>query len=150
MTPRALFSPDTVFAQLACVTKKQTLKELAGYAEERTGLDAGEVFSTLMEREQAVASALGRGAAIPQARFDGINKLHVLAATLAYPVEYGAVDGQPVDIVFMLLIPPSSHTEHLKAVATLTRMMRNAQLCRAIRAAKTPEDLYGVLTYEHG
>lgn len=148
MKPQVLFSSEAVFSQLPCMTKKQALKDLAAQAEPLTDIDAGEIFSVLMEREHAGVTAVGNGAAIPQARLPELKKICTLAATLKRPVEYGANDGKPVDILFLLLVPETGSADYLKAIATLTRISRNEPFCRAIRAAKTPEDLYDVLTHE--
>ena len=143
-----LLLPDAVFPRLADASKKQILKTLATQAETLTGLEAGEIFSVLMEREHAGCTGMGEGIAIPHGRFEELDKIYALAATLARPIEFGAADGLPVDIVFMLLTPIAANTEHLKAMATVSRLLRDRQLSQALRAAKTPEDMYGILTYE--
>jgi PTS system nitrogen regulatory IIA component len=140
-------STDAVFPRLRGTTKKQVLKELSGYAETLTNVDAAEIFSVLMEREQAGVTAVGEGAAIPQARLETLEKTCILAATLDRPVEFGAIDGLPVDILVVLLTQANANTEHVKAVAAISHLLRDKQVCQAIRAAETPEDLYGVLTH---
>jgi PTS system nitrogen regulatory IIA component len=143
----SVLSEQSVFPKLACATKKQALKELAEQAEYLTGEDAGTIFSVLMEREHASATAVGDGVAIPHGRLERLPMTFALAATLEKPIEFGAADGLPVDIIVMLLSPLDGNTEHLKAMATVSRLLRDDQLCQALRAAQTPEALYGVLTH---
>lgn len=146
----SILSPDAAFPQLSDTTKKQALKTLAAHAERLTGLDAAHIFSVLMEREQAGCTGVGEGIGIPHGRFEGLDRIHALAATLARPIEFGAADGLPVDILFVLLTPASANTEHLKAMATISRLLRDEHIRRALRAAKVPEDLHGILTYPRG
>jgi nitrogen PTS system EIIA component len=147
MNLASVLTVDAAFPQLRSVTKKQALKELAARAEKLSGADAGEIFSVLMEREQAGVTAVGEGVAVPRGRLDNLTKTYILAATLSTPIEFGAPDGRPVDILVLLLSPTSANTEHVKAMAAISRLLRDERSRQAIRAAKTPEDLYGVLTH---
>lgn len=145
MNLTTLLSPDAVFARLDAGSKKQALKMLADEGERLTGIGAGEIFSTLMEREQMTVGALGGGVAIPHARFDRLMRLCGVFTTLARPVEYGAPDGQPVDIVFMLLIPSSPGPEPLKAIAAISRLLRDKTICERLRAAENAADLHALI-----
>jgi PTS system nitrogen regulatory IIA component len=143
----SVLTTDAVFPRLSATSKKQALKFLSEQAATLTGVDAGEIFSVVMEREQASVTVVGGGAALPQARIETLTKICILATTLARPVEFGAQDGQPVDIIVLLLTPATANTEHVKAVAAISRLLRDTTLTHAMRAAETPEDLHGVLTH---
>jgi len=147
MSPSTLLSLEAVFPHINCGTKKQALKFFADQAETLYGLDADDVFSVLMDREQTGTTSAGGGTAVPQGRFEELNHVRTLAATLNKPIEFGAADGTPVDIVVVLLSPDSGSPEHLKALATVSRVLRNKIRCSSIRAAKTPEDLHGAFTH---
>ncbi len=141
-----ILSTKAILPWLDCPTKKNALRLLSAHAEPLTGLDADTIFDVLMQREQAVCTGVGGGAAIPQGRFENLTKTFALFATLEHPVEFGAADGEPVDLIFVLLSPVTANTEHLKSIALASRLLRNKELCQALRLIKDAGALYALLT----
>lgn len=146
MTLAALLSKDAVLPRLDAISKKQALKMLAVQAEKLTGLDNADIFSVMMEREQAGCTGVGEGISIPHGRFEHLDKIHALFATLSRPVEFGSADGKPVDVVFMLMTPSSANTEHLKAMAVVSRLLRDKALMRTLRDTTDAEKMHTLLT----
>lgn len=146
MKLHSILSPEAVFPHLECASKKQALKALSEHAEALTGVDAGEIFDVLMEREHKSGTGVGDGAAVPHGRFEALTKTCMLFATLKRPIEFGAFDGKPVDILFTLLVPTSAHMEHVKGMALATRLLRDKKLCQALRVANDADTLYAILT----
>jgi nitrogen PTS system EIIA component len=141
-----LLAPDAVFPALKANNKKQLLQELAERASKLTGLPERRIFDTLIERERLGTTGMGQGIAIPHGRIAGIAKIVGLFARLESGIEYEAVDGQPVDLVFLLLAPEGAGADHLKALARVSRLLRNQQTCEKLRAATKPEVLFALLT----
>jgi PTS system nitrogen regulatory IIA component len=141
-----LLQPDAVFASLKVQNKKQLLQELSARAAPRTGLADRRIFETLNERERLGSTGVGQGIAIPHGRMSDIKTIVGTFARLETPIDYDAVDKQPVDLVFMLLAPDAAGADHLKALARVSRLLRNQQTCEKLRAATKPEALYAILT----
>jgi len=141
-----LLAPDAVMASLKVQGKKQLLQELASRAADLTHLPERKIFETLNERERLGSTGVGQGIAIPHGRLADITKIVGLFARLESPIDYDAVDKQPVDLVFMLLAPEGAGADHLKALARVSRLLRNQQACEKLRAATKPEALYAILT----
>ena len=126
--------------------KKQALQELSAHAARLTGLDGREVFETLLQRERLGSTGIGERIAIPHGKFARLDRLFGLVARLEKPVDFEAVDGQPVDIVFLLLAPAEAGADHLKALARIARVLREPGICDRIRAARDANALYAVLS----
>lgn len=141
-----LLAPDAVIAALKAQTKKQLLQDLSEHAAKLTGLPERRVFETLNERERLGSTGMGQGIAIPHGRIGGLARITGFFAQLETPIAYDAVDNQPVDLVFMLLAPESAGADHLKALARVSRLLRNQTTCEKLRAATKPEVLYSLLT----
>jgi nitrogen PTS system EIIA component len=141
-----LLPPEAVLPQLPAITKKQALKMLAVQAAELTGLPEKEIYSVLMAREQLGCTGMGNGVCIPHGRFDELKSLHAIFAKLDTPIEFGAADGRPVDLIFLLLTPASANTDHLKALATISRLLRDKNLCESLRATDDVSKLHRLLT----
>jgi PTS system nitrogen regulatory IIA component len=141
-----LLAPDAVLPTLKAQGKKQLLQELAEQAARLTGIPERRVFETLIERERLGSTGMGQGIAIPHGRIPGLSKIFGVFARLDTPVGYDAVDNQPVDLVFLLLAPDGSGADHLKALARVSRLLRNQATCEKLRAATKPEVLYSLLT----
>src|SRR5579862_4786463 len=139
-----LLSPDAVIPALKVQAKKQLLHELAVRAQAVTGLPERKVFEVLVERERLGTTGVGQGIAIPHGRL-AISRIAGVFARLDQPIAYEAVDGQPVDLVFMLLAPEGAGADHLKALARVSRLLRNQSVCEKLRAAKDPEAIYAIL-----
>jgi PTS system nitrogen regulatory IIA component len=141
-----LLSPDSVVAHLKAVSKKQILQELAHKAAALTGLPERRIYDTLSEREKLGSTGMGQGIAIPHGRVPGIEKMTGVFARLDHPVDFDAMDDQPVDLVFLLLAPEGAGADHLKALARVSRVLRNQSICEKLRAADQPAALYALLT----
>ena len=141
-----LLAPEAVLASLKAHGKKQLLQEMAERAAKLTGLSDRRIFETLIERERLGSTGMGQGIAIPHGRIAGLPKIVGLFARLETPIAYEAVDDQPVDLVFLLLAPEGAGADHLKALARVSRLLRNKATCEKLRAASKPEVLYALLT----
>ena len=141
-----LLSPEAVLPALKASGKKQLLQELAHQAARVTQLPERRIFETLIERERLGSTGMGQGIAIPHGRLSGLSSIVGLFARLETPVAYEAVDEQPVDLVFLLLAPESAGADHLKALARVSRLLRNQGTCEKLRAASRAEVLYALLT----
>jgi PTS system nitrogen regulatory IIA component len=141
-----LLAPEAVSASLNAQSKKQLLQEMAERAAQVTGLPERRIFETLIERERLGSTGMGQGIAIPHGRLAGLPKIVGLFARLETAIPYEAVDDQPVDLVFLLLAPEDAGADHLKALARVSRLLRNKQTCEKLRAASKREVLYSLLT----
>ena len=141
-----LLAPDAVFGSLKVQSKKQLLQELAARAALVTRIPERRILETLVERERLGTTGVGQGIAIPHGRLADIKKIAGLFARLETPIDYDAVDNQPVDLVFLLLAPEGAGADHLKALARASRLLRNQAATEKLRAAKSPEALYAILT----
>ncbi|AWN34916.1 PTS IIA-like nitrogen regulatory protein PtsN [Methylobacterium radiodurans] len=140
--------PDSVVPALRARAKKQVLQELSAQAVRRLpGLDEREVFETLLQRERLGSTGIGDGVAIPHGKLPGFDRLFGLVARLDKPVDFESLDGQPVDIAFLLLAPEGAGADHLKALAQVARVLREPGILERIRAARDASALYALLTH---
>jgi PTS system nitrogen regulatory IIA component len=140
-----LVAPQAVVPALRVNNKKQAIQELAARAAELTGQGEREILEILQQREKLGSTGIGNGIAIPHGKLPQLNKLFGLFARLARPVDFEALDGQPVDLVFLLLAPEGAGADHLKALARVARLLRDADLVRKLRDSRDAEALYAVL-----
>ncbi len=145
MTLDQLLGPDSVAPTLRASSKKQLLQELAARAADRQGLDARQVFEALMDRERLGPTAMGRGVAIPHARLPGVTRISGYFARLDKGVDFDAADDQPVDLVFLLLAPEDAGADHLRALARVSRLLRDEGRCAKLRATPDSAALYAIL-----
>lgn len=143
-----LINADGVIASLSAKSKKQVLQSLSAHAAGLTGLSERDIFDTLLQRERLGSTGVGRGVAIPHGKLAGLTKITGLFARLDQPVEFEAVDGEPVDLVFLLLAPESAGADHLKALARISRLLREPASIEKLRVLGTEEALYDFLTGE--
>ena len=141
-----LLSPDAVVSHLKAASKKQVLQEMAHKAASLTGLSERRIYETLAEREKLGSTGMGQGIAIPHGRVAGVEKMTGLFAQLDHPVDFDSMDDQPVDLVFLLLAPEGAGADHLKALARVSRLLRNQAVCEKLRAAPHVSTLYALLT----
>jgi PTS system nitrogen regulatory IIA component len=141
-----LLTPDGIIASLRATNKKDALQELAAIAAAKTGLDAREIFNTLLQRERLGSTGLGRGIAIPHVKLNALQEIVCLFARLEVPIEYESHDGQPVDLVFMLLAPEDASGDHLKALARISRLVREPSILDDLRNASDAAALHSALT----
>ena len=139
-------SSDSVVASLKAKTKKQLLQDLSARAARLTGLQERDIFDVLLQRERLGSTGLGHGIAIPHGKIAGLKRIVGIFARLAEPVDFDAVDGQPVDIVFLLLAPDGAGADHLKALARISRLLREGSAVDKLRASRDAAALYAVLT----
>ncbi|MEO1331037.1 MAG: PTS IIA-like nitrogen regulatory protein PtsN [Pseudomonadota bacterium] len=145
-----LASPEGVIPNLKATSKKQLLQELAQRAGSLYGAEPRALFDALLERERLGSTGMGRGVAIPHCRMAGVERMCALFARLETPVEFEAVDGEPVDLVFLLIAPEACGSDHLKALARVSRAMRDEDLLTKLRGAKEASALYALLAEPDG
>jgi PTS system nitrogen regulatory IIA component len=141
-----LLQPAAVIASLKAQGKKHLLQEVAARAASVTQLPERKIFETLMERERLGPTGVGQGIAIPHGRLADIGEIVGVFARLETAIDFNSVDNQPVDLVFMLLAPEGAGADHLKALARVSRLLRNQTATEKLRAAKSAEALYAILT----
>jgi PTS system nitrogen regulatory IIA component len=137
---------DAVRAPLKATSKKKLLQDLSDLAEQVYGLSSEIVCKALLEREGLGPTGVGRGVAIPHARLKGLDHVVGLFARLEKPVDFEAIDRQPVDLVFTLLAPENAGADHLKALARVSRTLRSESVCAKLRSTFDPSALYAILT----
>jgi PTS system nitrogen regulatory IIA component len=141
-----LSSPAQVLARLKAANKKQALQELAKRAAELTGARERQVFDVLLERERLGTTGVGNGIAIPHGKLGDIKAMFGLFARLEPAVDFEAIDEQPVDLIFLLLAPEGAGADHLKALARVSRLLRDRSICEKLRGADQAEAIYALLT----
>ncbi len=141
-----LVSTDGVVATLKAGSKKQVLQELSQVAADLTGVTSREIFETLLQRERLGSTGVGQGIAIPHGKIAGLDRLYGVFARLETPIEFDSMDDQPVDLVFLLLAPELAGADHLKALARVSRLLRDPSVVAKLRASKKASVLYSVLT----
>ncbi len=140
-----LLQPEAVISGLKASSKKQVLQELARHATQITGVNDRKIFETLNERERLGSTGVGNGIAIPHGKLSDFKRLYGLFARLDKPTDFDAIDEQPVDLVFLLLAPEGAGADHLKALARVSRLLRDAKTCEKLRGAATADGLYMLL-----
>jgi len=141
-----LLAPKAIFPSLKVNNKKQAIQELSAKAAELIGRDEREIFETLLQRERLGSTGVGNGVAIPHGKLPKLDKLVGLYARLTKPIDFEALDGEPVDLVFLLLAPEAAGADHLKALARIARLLRDDQIARKLRAARDADTVYAMLT----
>jgi PTS system nitrogen regulatory IIA component len=141
-----LVAPERVIPGLRATSKKQALQELARIAAETVGLHEKAVFEVLLERERLGSTGVGNGVAIPHGKLPGLKRLYGFFARLSSPIDFEAVDDQPVDLVFLLLAPETAGADHLKALARISRLLRDKDMCEKLRGSDSGDALYALLT----
>lgn len=136
---------EAIKPALPAGTKRALLQQLANLAGSRLEVSPGAILQTLLEREKLGSTGLGQGVAIPHGKVEGLSRIYCLFARLSEPVRYKAVDGAPVDLVFLLLSPPDAGAEHLKALAAISRVIRHAPTLEKMRGARSRDALAAVL-----
>ena len=128
--------------------KRKALAVIAETAARNFGLDAGEVLDALLEREAAGSTGVGHGVAVPHARLAGLARMRGVFVRLEHPVEFGSVDDKPVDLLFALFAPANAGAEHLRALARVSRLLRQNDLREQLRKARTADALHALLVQE--
>ncbi len=141
-----LLNQTGVIPKLRATSKKQVLQELAKRAAEATGLPERQIFEVLLERERLGTTGVGNGIAIPHGKLAGLQQLFGMFARLEAPVDFDAIDEQPVDLIFLLLAPEAAGADHLKALARVSRLLRDRGVCEKLRGANQADAIYALLT----
>jgi PTS system nitrogen regulatory IIA component len=140
-----LLDRRAITPKLQAHTKQQALSLLAETAARVFALDAGAVLEALLAREQAGSTGVGEGVAVPHARVAGLDRMRGLFLRLESPVDFDAIDGAPVDLIFALFAPPDAGSEHLRSLARVARMLRQKELRQQLRQARTPDAIHALL-----
>ena len=145
MTLTDLVAPQAIIPSLKVNNKKQALQEIAAKASAISGRPERDIFDVLMQREKLGSTAIGNGIAIPHGKLANSIAWSGLFARLDRPIDFDALDGQPVDLIFVLLAPEGAGADHLKALARIARMLRDQNLANKLRDARDAEAIYAVL-----
>lgn len=140
-----IISKDAVLDNMQASNKRELVQSMSAHLAALAGVDERVVFEAVWERENLGSTGYGEGVAFPHARIDGLNKVCGLFARLDDPVDFDALDGKPVDLVFMLISPENSGADHLTALATLSRILKTEGSCDKLRKARSVDELYAVL-----
>jgi nitrogen PTS system EIIA component len=135
-----------IIPQLKAQNKKHLLQELSQAIAPMVAVDHRIVFEALLTREKLGSTGLGQGIAIPHGRLPNITRVYGLFARLLNPVAYDSVDNEPVDLVFVLLSPAQAGADHLKALARISRLLREPDTIKKLRGTDNAEGLYAILT----
>lgn len=141
-----ILSLQSVVANLKAGSKKQLLQELATVAAIETGVHERIIFDVLLQRERLGSTGVGNGIAIPHGKLKEIDRLFGVFVRLPTPIDFEAIDEQLVDLVFLLLAPDSAGADHLKALARVSRLLRDEDTCYQLRGSDNSEALYALLT----
>jgi nitrogen PTS system EIIA component len=137
---------DAILPRLKSANKKQALQEMAAKAAALTGRDERDIFETLMQREKLGSTGVGHGVAIPHGKLAGLDRLVGVFALLDRPIDFDSLDGESVDVMFLLLAPESAGADHLKALARIARVLRDDETAAKLRAADDAAAMYALLT----
>jgi len=141
-------SPDDTLCDVRAADKDRLLRELTGRAANALRLDPAALADAIAQRERLGSTGMGDGIAIPHARIAGLSKPFGLLARLRRAIDFAAIDGEPVDIVFLLLLPSAAHGEQLTALASVARRLRDAQVTADLRDASDGAALYRAIVAE--
>ncbi len=141
-----LISSEEIVPSLRVSSKKQALQELSQRAAELTGQPERAIFEVLIQRERLGTTGVGQGIAIPHGKLPELDRLYALFARLETPIDFDAIDEQPVDLICLLLAPETAGADHLKALAQVSRLLRNKAICEKIRGSDGPDAIYALLS----
>lgn len=141
----SLIKPENVFVSLALTTKKQVLQELANRSAELLGLESREIFEGLLEREQLGSTGVGHGIAIPHTKLAAVDDIFCLFLKLDRPIDFDAVDDQPVDLIWLLLAPTTAGADHVKTLQRVSRLLRDEKTRERIRAESDANSVHALL-----
>lgn len=146
MTLTDLIAPTAVIPALRVNGKKQAIQEVAARAAALTGQNERAILEILLQREKLGSTGVGNGIAIPHGKMPKLGGLFGLFARLERPIDFEALDGQPVDLIFLLLAPEAAGADHLKALARVARLLRDPEVARRLRASRDADAIYAVLS----
>ncbi len=134
--------------RVAASDKRKALAVTAEIAARSFSLDAGDILDALLEREAIGSTGVGHGVAVPHARLTGLDRMRAVFVRLEHPVEFASIDDQPVDLMFALFAPSNAGAEHLRALARVSRLLRQGDLREQLRQARTADALYALLVQD--
>jgi PTS system nitrogen regulatory IIA component len=141
-----IIAPQAVMPALKVNAKKQALAEIAARAAALSGQNERAILDVLIQREKLGSTGIGHGVAIPHGKLPKLDRLFGVFARLERPIDFEALDGEPVDLIFMLLAPEGAGADHLKALALVARVLRDPDVARKLRESRDAEALYAVMT----
>ena len=141
-----LIRPHAVVPNLRVTSKKQALQELSRRAADLIDLPERRIFDVLVERERLGTTGVGNGIAIPHGKLSELTDLQAMFARLETPIDFEAIDEQPVDLICVLLAPESAGADHLKALARISRLLRDRHVCEKLRGSDSADAIYAILT----
>ena len=144
-----LIGSGSVVANLRVNSKKQALQELAKRAAELTAQPERAIFDVLIERERLGTTGVGNGIAIPHGKLPDLDRLYALFARLETPIDFDAIDEQPVDLICILLVPETAGAYHLKALARVSRLLRDQATCEKLRGSNSADAIHTLLLANH-
>jgi PTS system nitrogen regulatory IIA component len=136
---------DAIMTKLPAGNKRSLLQQLSNLAAQRLNVDSASIQASVVEREQLGSTGFGQGVAIPHGKIESLGRIYGLFARLAEPIDYKAIDGRPVDLVFLLLSPANAGADHLKALAAISRVTRDIPALEKVRGARSRDALAAVL-----
>jgi PTS system nitrogen regulatory IIA component len=143
-----LLDRSAISVRVSAANKKKVLAVIAEIAARNFNLDAGDVLDALSEREAAGSTGVGYGVAVPHARLEGLQRMRGIFVRLENPVEFESVDDQPVDLLFALFAPKNAGAEHLRALARVSRIMRQSELREQLRKARSADAVHALLVQD--
>jgi len=141
-----LLAPNAILPSLKAANKKQAIQELSAQAAKLIGADERKIFEILLQRERLGSTGIGHGVAIPHGKLPKIERIFGLFARLDRPIDFESLDGEPVDLIFLLLAPESAGADHLKALASIARLLRDPAIAKKLRNSRDANSLYVILT----
>jgi PTS system nitrogen regulatory IIA component len=141
-----LISPDAIDAALSVTNKKTLFQQLAAAAGKLNGLPPKDILTALQQREKLGSTGFGNGVAIPHGKIEGLAAISGYFARLHAPIDYQAIDNMPVDLVFLLLSPPDTGADHLKALARISRSLRDRATTAKLRGARSKDAIFALLS----
>ncbi len=148
MTLTDLIAPEAVLPALRVASKKQALQELSEVAATQCGLPAREIFDALLQRERLGSTGIGNGIAIPHGKLAKIDRIFGVFARAERPIDFEALDSEPIDLILLLLAPESAGADHLKALARAARLLRSPSITAKLRGTRDASMLYAILAQE--
>jgi PTS system nitrogen regulatory IIA component len=143
-----LLDRTAISARVSAANKKKALAVIAEIAARNFGLEPGNVLDALIEREAAGSTGVGHGVAVPHARLEGLQRMRGIFVRLEQPVEFQSVDDQPVDLLFALFAPKNAGAEHLRALARVSRLLRQGELREQLRKARSADAVHALLVQD--
>lgn len=140
-----IMDKNHIFVGLNSMNKRQLLEELAEKASKLVDIDERTIFDALLERENLGSTGFGSGTAVPHARMSKLNNIVAILAKIEKPIDFNSVDGNPIDLAFLLLSPEGNGADHLTVLAKISRILKDVDLCNKIRKENNPEKILTLL-----